>query len=249
MEVCRINQNNSLQEISEAKKIKFMRTREEIMHKRSLVVFVLTTLVSIFLTGFVSENRMTPKPPDPLLPSKAVFVNHETGKRIELPVVKNSVKALGQNKYEAQYSVKIPEVTLSAGHYVPYPGYDPTYSAEIVIWVKYFLSYIKGVPYLKVYHYDGQWIRLDHRVRCTKLTVATRVFGELLSTGRRVSGSSSFTTYKPVIGAKYRNLPRYYGEFIQINDGYYQGGITTVTLKRGTSTWTGSVSVLNPGRP
>ena len=219
------------------------------MHKKRLLIILLTTLVSTFLMGSVPAGGFAQIKPDPPLPIRAVIVNNETKESHKLPIVMDSIKALGQNRFAAQYSVKIPEVILRGGHYVPYPDYDPTYSAKIVIWVNYFFSYIRGVPYMKVYLYDGQWIRLDPSVRCTKLTVTARVYGELLSTGRQISGSPSYTRYNPKNGALYRIIPRWSGEFVQINDGYYQGGFTLVTLKRGTSTWTGSVSVFNPGGP
>ena len=199
--------------------------------------------------GTIPHNKIYVKPPPPPIQQKAVFVHLETGDKVELPVIQKSVRALGNNRFEAQYSVDIPINMLNGGHYVPYEKFDATYGAKIVIWVNYFAAYFGGVPYMKVYHYDGQWIRLDHRVKCTRLTVTAKVVGELLSTGRRVSSTASYTTYRPIIGAKYRIMHRYNREFVLINDGYYQGGITTVTLNRGSSTWTGSVSVFNPGGP
>lgn len=219
------------------------------MHKKRLLSLVFTLLIATFLMGSAPANGPAEKPPDPPLHFNAVIVNNETGESFELPVVLRSVKALGQDRFEAQYSVKIPEEILESRLYTYWPGYDPTYSAEIRIWVKYYTNYFGGYPYIKVYHYDGQWIRLDSSVSCTKMVVLAKVYGELLSTGRLVGDQTSYTRINPVNGAKYRTMHMYSGEWVQINDGYYQAGSTTITLKRGTSTWTGSVSVWNPGWP
>lgn len=219
------------------------------MKKNRLLFLIFSLLIATFLMGSTPADDIGQNPPTPTLSTYAVIINDETGESYELPVILTSVKALGENSFEAQYTVKISEDILQDRLVNYWSAYDPTWSAEIRIWVKYYNNYFGGIPYIKAYYYDGQWIQLDPTVSCTKMTVESRVYGELLSTGRQVYSRIVSTWNNPVNYGRYRTIHAYGGQWVSINEGYYQGGTTTITLKRGISTWTGSVSVWNPGWP
>jgi hypothetical protein len=83
------------------------------MKKNRLLFLIFSLLIATFLMGSTPADDIGQNPPTPTLSTYAVIINDETGESYELPVILTSVKALGENSFEAQYTVKIPRKEFS----------------------------------------------------------------------------------------------------------------------------------------
>jgi hypothetical protein len=212
-----------------------------------LSVFVLLALLLSAGPGAV----MAQEPPPQSLPqvaNGAVLTNNETGQRFELPVT-TQIKVIGPDAYKVQYQVEIPTAILR-GDYDEKSKIDPTCSARVTIHQNYSEKYIGGIPYVAVYYYKGKWERLDPAVSCTKLNVVASCWGEDEHGGGvcQQERIETRTVLDPGNGTWYQKTPSWTGKYIKVNElGWYQGGTTKVYLKRGSTTWTFEVTVIQQG--
>lgn len=215
------------------------------MNKR-LIFLIVAILLATFLMGSAPAEGINQNPPDPTTSKKAIIFNNETGESYELPVVTNWVRTLGEDRYEALYSVDIPEAILLGRAGAERWDYDSTRSAKVYVYVNYGCSYIGGTQYMSLNYVKGKWVQLDGAVSCTTLKVAARCYGDFYS-GGFCNRYEYRNVYNPTSGAYYQKTPSWSGDLVAINEaGYYQSGITTAYLMRGGSTWNFSIYITNP---
>ena len=216
------------------------------MNKR-LIFLIVAILLATFLMGSAPAEGINQNPPDPTTSKKAIIFNNETGESYELPVVTNWVRTLGEDRYEALYSVDIPEAILLGRAGATLWDYDSTRSAKVYVNVNYSCSYIGGSQYMSLGYVKGKWVQLDGAVSCTKLKVAARCKGNFYS-GGFCDRYESRNVNNPTSGVYYKKTPSWSGDLVEITygGGRYQSGITTAYLKRGSSTWNFEIILTNP---
>lgn len=181
-------------------------------------------------------------------PNVAVLVNDITGEKYELPVVTTLRLDMGQGIYISEYQVEIPTAILLGSEYVEIGKPDDTHSALVKIYQNFSQIFVRGTEWVAVSFYKGSFEMLDPVVRCTKLEVKAECSGEFLDGGICDKIENKVWNY-PTNGQWYTNTPSWSGRFVQVSEaGTFQGGKTIVTLKRGSTTWTFTLSLINQGQ-
>jgi len=149
--------------------------------------------------------------------------------------------------FEAEYVVEIPTAILASSDYNEKVRSDPTLSARVTIRQYVSETYSGGLPYVAVHYYQGRWERLDPAVTATQLRINAVCWGEFLDTGATCNNNTWSPSYiNPGSGTWRSYTPSWAGRYVSINDAYHQSGSTKVWLKRGTTTWTFTVTVTAP---
>lgn len=220
------------------------KTREDFVYKKILTL-VLTLIIAVLLMGSAPTDETIQNPPDPSPGNRALIINDKTGQIYDLPVIKKWVKELGGGVYEAMYYVEIPEAiflghspnSIASRSVFPKGSMDPTRSVVVYLSKNYSCAYMGGTQYEKVYKNIGFWERLDPTVSCTYLRVKSWCWGDYYS-GGFCNGYDSTGYGNPSQWVAYSDIPYWYTKWVSVNYFSSQKGGTTVTLKRGVSTWT-----------
>lgn len=181
-------------------------------------------------------------------PSRAVLVNDTTGESFELPVVTTSFQKIGQNNYEAEYQVDIPTAILLGREDATISKTDPTLSVRLSIHQNFSQKYAHGSEWVAVYYYRGRWERLDPAVSVKSLQIKAQCFGDF-EDGGFCNRTDTKMKRNPTSGTWYLLRPSWRGRYVAVGEaGAFQGGKTIATIKRGSTTWTFRVTLLNVGQ-
>ncbi len=183
----------------------------------------------------------------PQVSAVATLVNDMTGVNFDLPIAAR-YEENGRDGYQIEYLVDIPTAILAGDTEVTVSKYDPTKSARISILQNFSQQYRHGTEYVAVFYHKGRCQIFSPSVRCTELQITSKCNGEFLGGGycRR---AETRMWRNPANGFWYRQRPSWAGKYVTVNElGYYQGGIARAKLKRGNTTWTFEVRILNQGQ-